>query len=277
LSPNHGFPRARCYNRSTLTYLLAVDVGNSNITLGAFDGDNLAATWRVSTESRRTDDEHFLLFDGLLNSSGISKADIEAVAMCSVVPPVTAMVKRALTRLSDADVMVVGPGTKTGLKIGYDRPQDVGTDRIVDAVAAFQLYGAPSVVVDFGTATVFDGITAKAEYLGGALAPGVSVAADALYHAASQLRRVELVAPERAIGRNNVEALQSGLVLGYVGLVEGMIRRFVAELADPDPNDVNVIATGGLARVIADQTELFTVVDEDLTLSGLRLIYELNS
>ena len=260
-----------------MTYLLAVDVGNSNITLGAFDGDNLASTWRVSTESNRTDDEHYLLFVGLLNSSGISKGDIDAVAMCSVVPPVTAMVRGALGRLSDADVMVVGPGTKTGLKIGYDRPQDVGTDRIVDAVAAFNVYGAPSVVVDFGTATVFDGITANAEYLGGALAPGVTVAADALYHAASQLRRVELEAPERAIGRNNVEALQSGLVFGYVGLVEGMIRRFVAELADPDPEDVNVIATGGLARVIADQTDLFTTVDEDLTLTGLRLLYERNS
>ena len=260
-----------------MTYLLAVDVGNSNITLGAFDGDNLAGTWRVSTESRRTDDEHFLLFDGLLRSSGISSVDIDAVAMSSVVPPATAMVKGALTRFTDADVLIVGPGTKTGLKIGYDRPQDVGTDRIVDAVAAFQIYGAPCVVVDFGTATVFDGITAKAEYLGGALAPGIAVAADALYHAASLLRRVELQAPERAIGRNNIEALQSGLVFGYVGLVEGMIRRFVDELADPDPKDVNVIATGGLARIIADQTDLFTAVDEDLTLTGLRLLHELNT
>lgn len=260
-----------------MTYLLAVDVGNTNVSLGAFEGDRLKATWRLSTDSRRTEDEHFLLFEGLLRSRGLKPSEITAVSMCSVVPPLTDTVRRALERLAGTEPIVVGSGTRTGIKVMYDRPQDVGADRIVDAVAAYHVYGAPAVVVDLGTATVFDAIGVDGDYLGGALAPGLSLAADALYTAASMLRRVALEPPEKAIGTNTVAALQSGLVYGYVGLVEGMVQRFIDELATPENPDVSVIATGGLARVIASETDVFTAVDEDLTLTGLRLIYELNS
>jgi type III pantothenate kinase len=260
-----------------LTYLLAVDVGNTNVSLGAFEGDRLKATWRLSTDSRRTEDEHFLLFEGLLRSRGLKASEITAVSMCSVVPPLTDTVRRALERLAGTEPVVVGSGTRTGIKIGYDRPQDVGADRIVDAVAAFHVYGAPAVVVDLGTATVFDAVSVDGDYLGGALSPGISLSAEALYSAASMLRRVALEPPGKAIGTNTVAALQSGLVYGYVGLVEGMVRRFIEELATPENPDVRVIATGGLAKVIASETDVFTAVDEDLTLTGLRLIHELNS
>ncbi len=218
-----------------------------------------------------------MLFEGLLRSRDLNSSDISAVSMCSVVPPLTDTVRRALERLSGAKPIVVGSGTKTGIKIMYDRPQDVGADRIVDAVAAFHVYGAPAVVVDLGTATVFDAISADGEYLGGALSPGISLAADALYNATSMLRRVELEPPGAAIGKNTVAALQSGLLYGYVGLVEGMVKRFIDELTTPGDPAPSVIATGGLAPVIASETNVFTAVDEDLTLTGLRLVHELNS
>ncbi len=260
-----------------MTTLLAVDIGNTNVSLGAFEGDDLKATWRIATDARRTEDEHALLFDGLLRAKGIDPHSVEAVSMCSVVPPVTASVRSALTALTGVDVLEIGRGTKTGVKISYDRPQDVGADRVVDAAAVYALYGGPATVVDFGTATVFDAISHDGEYLGGALAPGVMLAADALYRETAQLRRVELVAPGAAIGKNTVAALQSGLLYGYVSLVEGMVRRFHAELVGDRNEDVAVVATGGLAHVIARETDVFTAVDEDLTLTGLRLLYELNS
>ena len=260
-----------------MTALLTVDVGNTNVNLGVFEGDRLKATWRFFTDARRTEDEHTLLFEGLLHSKGIDPADVGAVAMCSVVPPITDVIRRALETLFASDVLVIGRGTRTGVKMNYDRPQDVGADRIVDAAATFSLYGGPATVVDFGTATVFDAISKQGEYLGGAIAPGIVLAADALYRETSQLRRVELIAPGSPIGTNTVMALQSGLIYGHVALVEGMVGRFEAELSDGGREDVKVIATGGLAPLIARETDVFTAVDEDLTLTGLRLLYEMNS
>lgn len=255
-----------------------MDVGNTNVTLGVFDGEILRATWRLSTDSRRTDDEYALFMDGLLRSRGIDASSVDGVSLCSTVPPVTNVMRRALRRLSHADPMIVGRGTRTGIRINYDRPQDVGTDRIVDAVAAVAAYGAPAIVVDFGTATVFDAVSPEGDYLGGAVAPGVLLAAEALYQGTSQLRRVELLAPETAIGRNTVAAIQSGLMYGYVSLVEGMVGRFKRELISNGIAEkaIQVVATGGLATVVAPETEVFTAVDEDLTLKGLRILYEMN-
>jgi type III pantothenate kinase len=211
-----------------------------------------------------------------VGKGGIDPEEVDAISMCSVVPPITDAIRRALVALFGQEPLQVGKGTRTGISIQYDRPQDVGTDRIADAVAAFNLYGGPAVVVDLGTATVFDAISNKGEYLGGALSPGVNLAADALYQATSLLRRVDLEAPANVIGRDTTSALQSGLLYGNVGLVEGMVARFTAELSPDDPASVQVIATGGLAPTIAAQTDAFTIVNEDLTLIGLRIIYELN-
>jgi type III pantothenate kinase len=257
--------------------LLAVDVGNSNVTIGAFEDDRLIATWRFATDARRTSDEHNLLLQGMLSSKDVSPSDFPASVMCSVVPPLTGAIETALTEMLGAAPMVVGPGTRTGIKINYNRPQDVGTDRIADAVAAYRLYGGPCIIVDVGTATVFDAISKDAEYLGGAIAPGMTLAAEALYRGTSQLRRVDLQAPEQAIGRNTTDAMRSGLVFGYVGLVEGMVKRFAAELSPDDPSTCRVIGTGGLAKVVAAQSDVLQEVNEDLTLVGLRMLYELNN
>jgi type III pantothenate kinase len=256
--------------------LLAVDVGNSNVTMGAFDGERLVATWRFATDARRTADEHLLLIEGMLRSRDVDPDAVTAAVMCSVVPPLTRAVESALSSLLDNGPMVIGPGTRTGIKISYDRPQDVGADRIVDAAAAYTLYGGPCVVVDIGTATVFDAITADGEYLGGAIAPGMVLAAEALYQGTAQLRRVELSRPDDVIGRNTFDSMRSGLVFGYVCLVEGMVARFRAELSPENPGACSVVGTGGLASIVAAETDVMTVVNEDLTLVGLRMLYELN-
>lgn len=257
--------------------LLAVDIGNTNVTIGAFDDAELVATWRVSTDRHRTRDEYEWLLSGFLAGKGIDAANVGDVSMCSVVPPVTEMVREALENLTGKDSLLVGPGTRTGIRVEYDRVQDVGTDRVVDAVAAHALYPGTVIVVDFGTATVFDAVTAEGVYKGGALAPGLSTSAEALYESTSQLRRVDLAPPEWAIGRNTTAAIQSGLVYGYVGLVEGMVERFRKELDCEGPGECTVVATGGLATLISGLTEVFDQVNEDLTLQGLRLVYEMNA
>ena len=259
-----------------MTRLLVLDTGNTNITVGVFENEDLVATGRISTDPRRTDDELALLIGGLLDARGVARSEIDAVAMCSVVPTLTATVSDAISGLTGVTPLVVGPGVKTGIRVSYDRTQDVGTDRIVDAVAALHMYGGPVIVVDIGTAIVFDAITADAEYIGGAIAPGISLAADALYRGASQLRRVELTAPETAIGRSTVTAMQSGLVFGYVELVEGMVRRFRRELNPDAPDECKVVSTGGLAGVLAPLTSVFDYDSPDLTLHGLRLVHEMN-
>jgi len=261
--------------------LFAVDVGNTNITMGVFEDDALAATWRIATDARRTRDEHALIIAGMLRSRGFDPAGVDAVSICSVVPPLTHSVVAAVRDSAGVEPLVVGPGTRTGIKINYDSPQDVGADRVLDALAAHSLYGGPIVVVDFGTATVFDAITADGEYLGGALAPGLSGAADALYESASQLRRVELAPPANVIGHNTVESTQSGLIFGFVSLVEGMVERFRRELMPSgsplEHAGLTVVATGGLASLIAAHTDVFTHVNADLTLIGLRIAYDMNA
>ena len=258
--------------------LLALDIGNTNLTFGVFGDDDGApmytpsATWRVATEPVRMPDEYGLLLSDLLPLKGISPGELTAVVMCSVVPPLTPTFVQLCKSYFKIDPIVVGAGVKTGVKILYDNPRDVGADRIADAAAALELYGGPVIIVDFGTATVFDAVSERAEYVGGAIAPGIVVAADALFHSASMLRRVELDRPSTAIGKNTVHAMQSGLVLGYADMVKGMVARFDRELG----GGCKVVATGGLASLIEKETNIFDAVNPDLTLAGLRIIYELN-
>ncbi len=252
--------------------LLAIDIGNSMVTLGVFNGERLDTTLRVATDTRRLADEYGLLIVNLLNLNGVEPSRIDSICMCSVVPPLTAVFDEVCRSYFGIQPFTVSAGVRTGLQIMYDNPRDVGSDRIVDAVAAKHLYGQPVIVVDFGTATVFDAVSRDGVYLGGAIAPGINIAAEALFLNTSQLRRVELVAPKSAIGQNTSTSLQSGLVFGYAGLVEGMVARFKEEL----DHDAKVIGTGGLAGIISQETEIFDAINPDLTLIGLRLIYDMN-
>lgn len=251
--------------------LLALDIGNTNITLGVFDGERLAATWRLSTDHAKMPDEYSVTLTQLLQLRGMTVGDVDAVALCSVVPPLTPTFVELCRGFFGVEPLVVGAGTRTGIRILYDNPRDVGADRIVDAAAAMKLYGGPVIVVDMGTATVFDAVTADGDYLGGAIVTGMTIAHDALFSNTSQLRRVELVSPETAIGRNTIHAIQSGIVLGYADLVRGMVARFDRELG----GGAKVVATGGMAHIIEKEAGVFDDVNPDLTLTGLRLIHEM--
>jgi len=252
--------------------LLAIDIGNTNITLGLYEGDTLCTRWRIATGHEKMSDEYGILMLSLFQHAGITSSDVHAVAMASVVPPLTGTFVEACERFVDCEPLVVDGTIKTGVKILYDDPGQVGADRIVDAAACQKLYGGPACIVDFGTATTFDAISAAGEYLGGAIAPGIGIAAEALFQRTAKLPKVDLHRPPSAIGRNTSHSLQSGLLFGYVGLVEGMVARFRAELG----NDIKVIATGGLAEIIARETKVISVLAPWLTLEGLRIIYDLN-
>ena len=242
------------------------------VNLGVFDGETLVANLRVSTDARRSSDEYGLMIRDLLALNGVERSTITDVCMCSVVPPLTGIFEEVSETYFHIKPLSITAGVKTGLQISYDNPRDVGADRIVDAVAAISLYGKPVIVVDFGTATVFDAISRDGIYLGGAIAPGINVAAEALFLNTSQLRRVELVAPKSAIGQNTSTALQAGLVLGYAGLVTGLVERFKSELGP----EAKVIGTGGLATIISKEADVFDDINQDLTLIGLRMIYNMN-
>jgi type III pantothenate kinase len=254
--------------------LLTIDVGNTQTVLGIFNGDVLAEQWRVSSAEDRTSDEWALLIGSMLEMADLSfSRQLTGVAISSGVPRVTQSLKEMVERYFYFRPVVLEPGVRTGMPILYDNPKEVGADRIADAVAAYDRYGGPAIVIDFGTATVFDAITAKGEYLGGAICPGVQVSASALFAKAAGLRRVEYVAPRNAIGRSTAESLQSGIVFGTVGLVDGMIARFRGELGD----DAVTIATGGLAEVVLPQCDSVDHHEPWLTLEGLRIIYERNT
>lgn len=242
------------------------------VNLGVFDGETLVANLRVSTDARRSSDEYGLMIRDLLALNGVERSTITDVCMCSVVPPLTGIFEEVSETYFHIKPLSITAGVKTGLQISYDNPRDVGADRIVDAVAAINLYGKPVIIVDFGTATVFDAISKDGIYMGGAIAPGINVAAEALFLNTSQLRRVELVAPKSAIGQNTSTALQAGLVLGYAGLVTGLVERFKSELGP----EAKVIGTGGLATIISKEADVFDDINQDLTLIGLRMIYNMN-
>jgi type III pantothenate kinase len=255
--------------------LLAVDVGNTNIVLGVFDGDTLAHTWRLQTLRERTADELGLLVDGLFAHHRLDRSRVEGVVLGSVVPPLTATM-RAMTELYFGLKALVVDATTAGMPILYERPAEVGADRIVNSIAAYEQFsrgtGRPLVVLDFGTATTFDAVTARGEYLGGAICPGVQISADALFQRAARLPRIEVRKPAHVVGRTTVGAMESGLFWGYIGMIEGLIRRMSDELGGA----AICVATGGLAPVVAPETALIQHVDPDLTLRGLRMVWERN-
>jgi type III pantothenate kinase len=260
--------------------LLAVDVGNSNTSLGVFEGEELKAEFRLGTHRGWTRDEVAIVMRQALALENLDFRGVTRAVVASVVPPVSGPVLDAIRKYAGVEALVVGPGIRTGMPIRYDPPQDVGADRIVSAVAAHHRYGRDAdgeprgiVVVDFGTATTFDVISPKPEYLGGVITPGVGIGADALFARAAKLPRVDIARPDRVVGRNTVAALQSGLVFGYIGLVEGTLARIRAEVDWP----VAVIATGGFASTLAEEAAGIEAVHDDLMLQGLRLIYERNS
>ncbi len=252
--------------------LLTIDVGNTNLTLGLYEKGRLGAHWRLATDHSRMPDEYGLQLLGLLQNAGKSPRELEGIALASVVPPLTGRVIQACREYLKREPLTVEAGVKTGIKIHYEDPKAVGADRVCDAAAVMKLYGGPACVVDFGTATTFNAVTKDGEYLGGAITAGIGLAAEALYTRAAKLPRIDLQIPPSVIGRNTVHAMQSGLLFGYVSMVEGMVARFKAELGA----EMKVVATGGMAEIIAHETKAIDVIAPWLTLEGLRIIWELN-
>ncbi|MBI2873735.1 MAG: type III pantothenate kinase [Firmicutes bacterium] len=253
--------------------LLALDIGNTTIHAGVFRGAHLLRQWRLSTDRHRTSDEWGLLMAGLLTHGGLNPRDVSGIALSSVVPPLNRALEEMCRAYFGREPLVVGPGTRTGIHIRYETPRDVGADRIVNAVAAHRLYGGPVIVVDFGTATTFDVVSAAGEYLGGVIAPGIGISTEALFEHASKLPRVDLVVPRTVIGRNTVASMQSGIIYGFAGQVDGIVERVAAEIGgNPD-----VVATGGLAETVSGLSRTIRRVNPLLCLEGLRLIYELNA
>ncbi|MFH1662373.1 MAG: type III pantothenate kinase [Chloroflexota bacterium] len=252
--------------------LLVIDIGNTETTLGVFEGENLKATWHIATVINRTADELAPLLVNLLGNKGLQSSDIKEVSFCSVVPPLITIFEEVFRHYFKISPMVVAAGVKTGVRICMDNPREVGADRIVNAAAAHHLYSGPVIIVDMGTATTFDIVSEKGDYMGGAIAPGLVTATEAMFRKAAMLPRVELMRPEHAIGTNTIDAMKSGIVFGYVGLVEGMVARIQRELGIK----TKVIATGGHARLIAGETKVIDEVSPDLTLIGLKLIYRMN-
>lgn len=250
--------------------LLVIDVGNTNTSLGVYEGERLLHHWRLTSARARTTDEYGVHARNLFSLAGIDFQEINGVAIASVVPPLNFALKRMSEVYFKQTPLFIDHTTNTGVPVLYDPPSDVGADRLVDAVAAIHKYGAPCIVVDFGTATTFDAINERGEYLGGVITPGINISADALFERAARLPRVEIKRPHTVIGMNTVGSMQSGLYYGYAGLVDGILKRMMAEL-DGEPH---VIATGGLAPLIATGSELIQTVDDTLTLEGMRIIYE---
>jgi len=253
--------------------LLTIDIGNTNITFGVYSSkQKLEYHWRIKTDHGRMADEYGIIMLGLMRHERLKFEQIRGVAMASVVPPLTQVFVEMVEKYIKQKPLVVGAGVKTGVQIRYDSPRDVGADRIVDAAAVYKLYGGPACIVDFGTATTFDAVSDTGDYLGGAIAPGIDIASEALFTRTSKLPRVDLVRPPKAVGTNTIHAMQSGLIFGYVGLVEGMVARFRTELGE----NMRVVGTGGLAQTIAQETTVIEFVNPWLTLEGLRLIWEMN-
>ena len=252
--------------------LLTIDIGNTNLTLGLYEGQKLGARWRLATNYERMPDEYGLQILGLLQHSGCSIQQLDGICLASVSPPITNRIVQACKMYLGQEPLLIDEKVKTGIPILYDPPSGVGADRIVDAVAVKALYSIPACVVDFGTATTFDAINAKGEYLGGAITPGIGIAAEALFSRTAQLPRVNIIAPPSVIGDNTVHAIQSGLLFGYVALVEGMVERFRKELG----TDMIVVATGGLAELVSKETTSIDILAPWLTLDGLRILWEMN-
>lgn len=251
---------------------LAIDVGNTHIMPGIFEGDKIKFYWRLATREDNTEDELGMILENLLHNSHLGLKDVDAIAISSVVPPLMYSLERMSQKYIGIDPLVVGPGIKTGLNIVTDNPREVGADRIVNAVAAYNLYGGPLIIVDFGTATTFCAVSEAGDYLGGVIAPGIGISLEALYAKAAKLPRVEIAKPERVTGKNTIAGMQSGIVFGFVAQVDGIVRRMKEEL-NTDPM---IIATGGFAPLIARESETIKEVNTLLTLEGLRIISNMN-
>ncbi len=253
--------------------LLVFDIGNTNMVLGVYDGENLVRDWRINTDLNKTSDEYGVLIKSLFDASNISLSVVDAIIVSSVVPAVMHSLENFCRKYCNISPMVVGPGIKTGLNIKYEDPKMVGADRIVNAVAAISKYNCPVIIIDFGTATTYCAVSKKGEYIGGAISPGMKISSEALFQKASKLPRVELVTPETVICKDTVSAMQAGIIYGYAGQVEKIVGLMKKELKD---EETLVIATGGLANMISQETNAIDVIDPNLTLEGLRIIYEKN-
>lgn len=252
--------------------ILVFDVGNTNIVLGVYNEGELTHHWRVSTDKSRTIDEYAVVIKSLFDFSKLTFKDIKAIVMSSVVPPVMPTLEALARKYFGVEPLVIGPGVKTGMPIIYDNPREVGADRIVNAVAAYHKYSGPLVIVDFGTATTFCAVSKRGEYLGGAIAPGIGISTEALFQRASKLPRIEIVRPKSVIAKNTVAGMQSGIYYGFIGQVDGIVRRMRQDLGE----ETKVIATGGLAELISAESQEIDTVDPFLTLEGLLLIYDKN-
>ena len=255
--------------------LLVIDVGNTNIVFGIYKDKELLNNWRIASEKHRTSDEYGLLFEQIFRYHVLEAEDIDSIIISSVVPPLMHTLSNMCVKYFDIDPIMVGPGVKTGMDIKYDNPKEVGADRIVNGVAGYEKYGGPLIIVDFGTAITFDVISKEGDYLGGAITPGIGISSEALFMKTSKLPKVEIAKPDRVIGKNTVNSIQSGLVYGYVGLVDYIIDNIIHEL-NHKKDSVKVIATGGFARLIGEESKYISDIDNLLTLEGLRIIYERN-
>ncbi|MDI9514117.1 MAG: type III pantothenate kinase [Clostridiaceae bacterium] len=254
--------------------LLVIDVGNTNTAIGVYQGGSLVGNWRISTSRERTSDEIGMILLSLLKHAGISPAMLSDVIMCTVAPPVMHAMSNAIKKYMDKKPILVEPGIKTGVNIKYENPREVGSDKIVNAAAALRLYGGPVIIVDFGTATTFCAINSKRDYLGGVICPGIKISAEALFDKASKLPRIEIIKPRHIIGRTTVTSMQSGIVHGYVGQVDHIVNLMKQEMAE---QGIRVVATGGMARLIASESKTIDEVNPFLSLQGLQFIYEMNN
>lgn len=255
--------------------LLVIDVGNTNIVFGVYKDKELLYDWRIATERDRTSDEYGLLFEQIFRYHGLDPKEVNDVIISSVVPPLMHTLPAMSIKYFNMDPIVVGPGVKTGMNIKYDNPREVGADRIVNAVAAYEKYGGPLIIVDFGTAITFCAVSKEGDYLGGAITPGIKISAEALFMRTAKLPKVEIAKPEKVIAKNTINSIQSGLVFGYIGMVDYIIEKMIKEMGEKE-NTVNIIATGGFSTLIASESKYIKKIDKMLTLEGLRIVFERN-
>lgn len=256
--------------------ILVIDVGNTNIVLGVYEKEELIASWRLSTDSKRTADEYGIQVIQLFLQDKLDPTDVEGVIISSVVPNIMYSLEHMIKKYFEVDPIIVGPGVKTGINIKYDNPKEVGADRIVNAVAAHEIYKRSLIIIDFGTATTFCAVTSRGDYLGGTISPGIKIASEALFERAAKLPRIELIKPSAVIGKNTVSSMQAGIVYGYIGQVDYIVEKMRKELMEFGEEEPTIIATGGLAKLISEESRFVDKIDPILTLKGLRIIYEKN-